>query len=88
MTTKRIFIDRFDSADHIKGKARTYEAVKAAVLAAGRFSCFEASQDDKSAAIFTRLCKDPELELTDLGYPWTGVKLKAKEQADEKTAKS
>lgn len=66
----------FDSAEHLTGKARTYEAVRDAVLAAGRFSCFEASSSPRNARLFTRLCKDPELETFDLGYPWTGVRRK------------
>jgi len=71
-------ICRFDSAEHLTGKKRTYEAVKAAVLEAGRFSTFEASANAKNASLFTRLCRDPEIETFDMGFPWTGVRLKAK----------
>jgi hypothetical protein len=73
----RVFIDRFDSADHLTGKKRTYESVKAAVLKAGRFSVFEATSSAKNARLFTQLCNDPEL-VTDnsIGYPWTAVRLK------------
>lgn len=74
----RIYIDRFDSAEHITGKKRTYETVKQAVLEAGRFSVFEASSTMKNAKLFTKLCADPEIETFDMGYPWTGVRLKAK----------
>lgn len=70
----RIFIDCFDSAEHITGKRRCYESIKAAVIAAGRFSCFEASKNMQNAVWFTRLCRDPEIETFDLGYPWTGVR--------------
>jgi hypothetical protein len=69
-------ICRFDSAEHLTGKKRTYEAVKAAVLEAGRFSTFEASANAKNANIFTRLCNDPEVEIFEMGYPWTGIRRK------------
>jgi len=68
---------RFDSASHLVGRARTYAAVKAAVLNAGRFSIFEATHTAESARLFTRLRDDPELEVFELGYPWIGVKLRA-----------
>jgi hypothetical protein len=73
MSNNIVFVDRFSSADDIPKKERTYERVKAAVLKAGRFSCFEASED---AINFNRLHRDPELEIIDLGYPWVGVKMK------------
>ena len=72
-----IHICRFDSAEHLTRKKRTYESVKAAVLEAGRFSCFEASANQKNASLFTRLCKDPEIDTFDIGYPWTGVRYKS-----------
>jgi hypothetical protein len=69
----------FDSADHLTGRERTYTTVKAAVLEAGRFSVFEATQDARSAKLFTRLCHDPELETfqNPPEFPWTGVRLRA-----------
>lgn len=73
--TGRVFVDRFDSTEHITGKRRTYEAVKAAAIKAGRFSCFEATANQRNATYFTRLCRDPEVETFDLGFPWTGVRL-------------
>jgi hypothetical protein len=66
----------FDSTGDLKGKKLTYEAVKAIVLEVGRFSVFEATATNKHASIFTRLCKDPELETFDMGYPWTGIRRK------------
>lgn len=78
MSKHGIHICRFDSAEHLTGKKRTYETVKAAVLEAGKFSTFEASANQKNASLFTRLCRDPEIETFDMGYPWTGVRLKAK----------
>lgn len=71
-----VYVCRFDSAEHLTGRKRTYEAVKAAVLEAGRFSAFEATASNKNAALFTRLCRDPEIETFDMGFPWTGVRRK------------
>lgn len=60
------------------GKGRlcqiSYEEFKAAALKAGRFSCFEASENGYAASLYTRLCRDPEIETMTLGFPWTGVK--------------
>ncbi len=75
---KGVHICRFDSAEHLKGRARTYEAIKAAVVAAGRFSIFEATANKRNAELFTRLNHDPEL-VTDntREYPWIYVTRKA-----------
>ncbi len=69
-------ICNFDSSGNLEGRKRTYKTVKAAVLEAGRFSVFEATQDMKSARIFTKMNKDPEIEIFDLPYPWIGVRKK------------
>jgi len=69
-----IFLDRFDATTHLRGKRRTYENIRAAVLKAGRFSAFDI-ETDADGRMFTQLCQDPELEITRLQYPWTGVKL-------------
>ena len=66
-------IDRFSTADHLPKRTRTYAAVKAAVLAAGRFSVFEA-QDDPGT--FHMLLRDPELEKVEMEYPWVGLRKK------------
>lgn len=65
-----IFIDRFDSVSDLRGKKRTYENIKKAVLSAGRFSVFDV-ESDKDGIIFTRLCNDPEIEIYKKEYPWT-----------------
>lgn len=65
----------FDTCSHLRGKKRTYANIKAAILAAGRFSTFDV-ETDKDARMFNKLCCDPELDVTLLDYPWTGVKLK------------
>jgi hypothetical protein len=78
MSKRAIHICRFDSAEHLTGRKRTYEAVKAAVLEAGRFSVFEATANQRNASLFTRLCRDPELETFDMWFPWTGIRRRAK----------
>ena len=80
MTT--VFIDSFTTLDDLKGKNRTYENIKAAVLKAGKFSCFDIVTH-KDAKIFTELCNlDPEIEIDKINfqYPWTGVRLKEKRE--------
>jgi hypothetical protein len=73
-----VHICRFDSVSHLRGKDRTYENIKKAVLAAGKFSVFDV-ETDKDGRIFTQLCQDPELAIIEMDYPWTGVKLKSSE---------
>jgi hypothetical protein len=74
--SRRIIIDRFDTTEHLRGRARTYANVKAAALAAGRFSVFEATSNAKNAALFTDLENDPEVETfrDPPGFPWIGVR--------------
>lgn len=74
-----IHVCSFSSLDELKGKKRTYEAVKALALKIGRFSCFEASATVKDGQLFTRLCADPDIETFDLGYPWTGIRVRSPE---------
>lgn len=69
-----IHICSFSALDIPRGKRNDYEAVKAALLAAGRFSIFEATDTAKMARLFDRLSKDPELEFVTLQFPWTAVK--------------
>ncbi len=66
------------STDELRGKNLTYENLKALVVKVGRFSCFEASENQKKAALFTRLCRDPELIIDNksVGFPWTKVTLR------------
>lgn len=68
-----IYLDRFDTVSHLRGRHRNYENIKAAVLAAGRFSCFDV-ETRKDGVMFTELSHDPEIETFDMGYPWTGVR--------------
>lgn len=78
-----IHLCRFDAVGDLRGQDRTYENIKAAVLAAGRFSCFDV-ETAKDGEIFTNLCQDPEIETRDLGYPWTGVRLRAQYEESQK----
>ena len=70
-----IYVDFFCTVSHLRGKKRTYSKLRDAVLLAGRFSAFdvETARDGK---MFTRLCQEPDLEVTNGEYPWTYVKLK------------
>jgi hypothetical protein len=63
----------FTSVSDLRGKDRTYENIKAAVLKKGKFSVFdiETNRDEK---LFTKLCHDTEIETFNLGYPWIGVR--------------
>jgi len=70
-----MFIDKFDSVSELRGKQRTYRNIKKAVLKAGRFSVFDV-ENKKDGVIFTRLCKDPEIENCGGAYPWTYIKKK------------
>lgn len=73
----QVILCSFDSVSHLRGRQRTYENIKAAVLKAGKFSAFDI-ETDKDGRLFTRLCHDPELEtdIVNFNYPWTGVKLR------------
>ena len=76
-----IFLDRFYTVSDLRGKKRTYNNIKAAVLAAGKFSCFDV-ETEKDGRIFTKLCHDPEIETFDMGYPWTGVRRRTQDAPD------
>lgn len=72
----RFHLCSFSCLDELKGKNRTYENVKALALKIGKFSAFDPRLNKKDGVIFNRLCRDPEIETFDLGYPWTGVRKK------------
>jgi hypothetical protein len=71
-----IRICEFSTTDELRGKHLTYENLKAVVLKTGKFSVFEATETQKRARLFERLCQDPEIELINKSYPWTLVRLK------------
>lgn len=72
-----VHICSFQSADWVTRKTR-YEDLRAAVLKAGRYSVFEATHNQWSAAMFMRLDRDPTLRIDREahGFPWIGVTLK------------
>ena len=75
MRTGRALICSFDAVDLKAADKRSYPLFREKVLAAGRFSVFEATENDTVAKLYTRLCSDPEV-VTDhenFGFPWTGV---------------
>ena len=74
----RIFLDSFDAVSDLRGKNRTYENIKIAVLKAGKFSVFDI-ETRRDGVIFTRLCQDPDIETFRLEYPWTGVRQRTTE---------
>ena len=54
--------------------------VKELAIQIGKFSVFDVALNKKDADIFTRLCRDPDIETFDLGYPWTGIRRKVVDQ--------
>ena len=53
---------------------RDYAALREAVLKAGRFSVFDATENQTKAKLFDRLVRDPELVIDNsCGFPWTRV---------------
>lgn len=66
---------RFTACDDTPAP-KNYRQLKGRALSAGRFSVFEATATMTSATWFSRLAKDPEIELFDLDFPWTGVRRK------------
>jgi len=78
MAKRNTYICSFSGSafDSLSGRdRRDYAAVKAAVLADGRFSAFDATDTAALARIFDRMEHDPEVEM-DHGqsYPWICVK--------------
>ncbi len=73
MSRYSIHVCRFDTTLDIQKP--TYEKIKQRVLETGKFSVFEPTK--KTAWIFNALRLDPDVELFDIGFPWTGVRLKA-----------
>lgn len=70
----RVHVCRFDAVELPRGRRLTYATLKAAVLAAGRFSVFEATQNARVARLFDELARDPSIEMETVGYPWTRVR--------------
>lgn len=69
----RVHVCTFEAVDLKKGDLSDYDAFRQAVLTAGRFSVFEATETMAKANMFTRLSKDPTVCCTPEGFPWTKV---------------
>jgi hypothetical protein len=74
---RKTHICSFQAGPDVKEHTQ-YEEFRAAILKAGKFSSFEASDTRRSQRLYTMLCHDPEVETFDLGYPWTGVRQRVK----------
>jgi hypothetical protein len=68
-----IRICSFEAVDWPRRRRLTYASCKRAVLKAGRFSVFEATETKRRADLMTRLAKDPRIVMTPVGFPWTKV---------------
>jgi hypothetical protein len=72
-----MYLDSFEGGTmDLRGKTLTYEAVKARVLASGRFSVFEATASSARARLFTRLQRDPDVVRVPLEFPWIEIRRK------------
>lgn len=73
-----IHVDTFSSLpDLTQAQQADRQLVMRLLHKAGRFSCFEASDNPTIAATMTALCKMQivETDTENFGYPWTGFKL-------------
>lgn len=67
-----VHVCSFDALPKVTQRT-TYESLRSAALKAGRFSVFEATDSPRAAKFFTRLCRDPTVKTTPMGFPWTRV---------------
>ena len=72
-----MFIDRFSAGldDLTRKQQADHIAVLRVLARTGRFSCFEASDNDVIAKTMTFLCHSSLMTTKDAGFPWTSVKL-------------
>lgn len=70
-----VHVCSFEACDLPRGRKLTYAAFTRAVLAAGRFSVFEATANQRVARMFTRMGKDSRFvfDTQTTGFPWTRV---------------
>ena len=75
MSRYAVRIDSFAAVDLKPGDDRDYAKFRDKALEAGRFSVFEATENERLANLYTRLCHDPQV-YTDhsCGFPWTTVR--------------
>lgn len=71
-----VHICSFEAGPKVTRKTE-YLEFRAAVLKAGRFSVFEATASTRAAALYDRLCQDPDVATEPVGFPWTRVRAKA-----------
>lgn len=70
-----IRIDKFSAVDATDEQLASYEKFRDAALRVGRFSVFEATESERSATMFDRLCRDPQVAVVPTGsFPWTHVR--------------
>ncbi len=68
----KVHICNFEAVPGLN-RQMSYEGFKKTVLKAGRFSAFEASDNQWTARMYTRLSSDPTVKLIKEGFPWTRV---------------
>ena len=72
----------FEAVGPIK-RGTSYEAFRAKVLKAGRFSSFEATTNAWTADLYARLWADPEIEVIRELFPWTKVQERSGNARDD-----
>lgn len=77
MTSGAIYIDAFASGmDELpKFRQRSTREVLRHLNVAGRFSMFEATDNDVIAATVDRIMRRELVKTSDIGFPWTKVEL-------------
>lgn len=82
--SRAIFLDCFTAGldDLTRKQQASTEAVLRVLKRTGRFSVFEATENQTIANTMTRLCRGPLIETDNsCGYPWTKVQLTAAGEA-------
>lgn len=69
---KDVHICSFEAGPRVTARTK-YAEFRDAVLAAGKFSAFEATASPRVARLYDQLCRDPEVITERLGFPWTKV---------------
>ncbi|MFP3428779.1 hypothetical protein SB781_03415 [Paraburkholderia sp. SIMBA_061] len=72
-----VYVDRFSAGldDLTRKQQGDHIAVLRVLNKTGRFSCFEASENQTIARTMDFILHSDLVQTTDNGYPWTGVKL-------------
>lgn len=69
----RAHICSFEAGPKVTRKTQ-YHEFRAAVLKAGKFSAFEATESPRAAALYDQLCRDKTVITEPVGFPWTKVR--------------